>query len=277
MRSQASAFMFFFMIATFYFHLKNRPTAAGFSLACAALLKVLPIVLIIYFILQRKWRVVIATSVALIVLGIVLPSLYWGWQFNFHQFARWLDVVGHPAMMANTDRAHESSLYGQLLNTAKPRNQSLEALLLTYGLPARFTRYAVAASGCLMLAAMWICARRMPSLETNKKQHDMAQNLLCSAFIIWPLMISPIAETHYFGALILPLTILIGYAEQSSLTRQHKNRYLAIGGTLMVLVMVALHYDTTALWRPLCIASILIWLLCVYLIWPVRHKPPQLI
>ncbi|MDR0479199.1 MAG: DUF2029 domain-containing protein [Burkholderiaceae bacterium] len=274
LRCQASPFMFFFMIAAFYFHLKNHPIAAGFSLACAVLLKVFPIVLIIYFILRRDWRAVIATFGILILFGIILPSLYWGWQFNFHQFAGWFDVVGHPAMMQNTDRAHVTSLYEQLLNTTKPRNQSLESLFLSFGMPARFTRYAVVASGGLMLAIMGISARRIQSSEMDKEQPSMAQNLLCSAFIIWSLLISPIAETHYFGALILPLTLLVGCVEQSRQTRRSKNYCLIIGCAIMALVMITLPIDAIALWRPLCIASILMWLLCICLIWHFKHAKP---
>jgi hypothetical protein len=107
------------------------------------------------------------------LLGIVLPSLYWGWQFNFHQYARWLDVVGQPAMMSNTARAQVSPLYEQLLDTDKPYNQSLEALFLSLGVYAGITRYAVAACGGLMLAVMWITARRIPFLEASPQTSRM--------------------------------------------------------------------------------------------------------
>jgi hypothetical protein len=266
LRSQASPFMFFFMIATFYFHLKNRPIAAGFSLACAALLKVFPLALIVYFIMRRQWRAVLATLAALALLGIVLPSLYWGWQFNLDQIARWIDVVGHPAMMQNTDRAQASSLYGQLLNTAKPRNQSLEALFLSLGMPAGLTRYAVAASAALMLAAMWAAARRIPLPKANPSASRMAENLLCGAFLCWSLLISPIAETHYFGALLLPLVILVGYADQNSPSQRRKVQYLTAGTAVMLAVMLLTAVGGTALWRPLCIATLALWLLSVRLI-----------
>ncbi|MDR0458449.1 MAG: glycosyltransferase 87 family protein, partial [Burkholderiaceae bacterium] len=238
LRSQASPFMFFFMMATFYFHLKNRPAAAGFSLACAVLLKVFPIVLIVYFILRRQWRAVLASAAALVLLGVALPSLYWGWQFNLHQIARWIDVVGLPAMMQNTERAQVSSLYSQLLDATKPRNQSLEALFLSLGVPAFLTHYAVAASAVLMLAVMWARIRRIPfqrSTQTSQ-QPDMAENLLCGAFICWSLVISPIAEAHYFGALLLPLTVLAGCVDQSRLRQRRKGQILAAGVAGMVLV-----------------------------------------
>jgi len=274
LRSQASPFMYFFMIAAFYFQLKNRPIAAGFSLACAAVLKVFPIVLIVYFIMRRQWRAVWATVAALALLGIVLPSLYWGWQFNLDQIARWIDVVGHPAIMENTNRAQVSSLYSQLLDASKPRNQSLEALFLSLHMPAGLARYASAASAALMLAAMWAGARRIPPrlpAQTCQSTPHMAENLLCGAFICWSLLISPIAEGHYFGALLLPLTILVGYVEQNSPNQRRKVQILAAGMACLILVMILTAVRVTELWRPLCLATLALWLLCLGLI--LVHRP----
>ncbi|MDR2991581.1 MAG: DUF2029 domain-containing protein [Burkholderiaceae bacterium] len=272
LRSQASPFMFFFMIATFYFHLKNKPAAAGFSLACAALLKVFPLVLIAYFVVQRQWRAVLATAAALVLLGIVLPSLYWGWHFNLAQIVRWIDVVGHPAMMRNTDRAQLSPLYSQLLDTTKPRNQSLEALFLSLHVPAALTRYAVAASAALMLAVMWVCARRIPASTADGQTMPMAENLLCSAFICWSLAISPIAEAHYFGALLLPLVILVGYVDQHSPNSRRKAQILTAGVVCMIIAMILAALGATAVWRPLCVAALALWLLCVCLIGRDTHQ-----
>ena len=270
LRSQASPFMYFFMVAAFYFHLKNRPAAAGFSLACAVLLKVFPLVLLAYFVLRRQWRAVLATAGALVLLGIVLPSLYWGWQFNLDQIARWIDVVGHPAIMENAERAQKSSLYSQLLNAAKPRNQSLEALFLSLGMPAYLTHYAVAASAAAMLAAMWASMRRIPfrrvpqvDQATPRTVESTAESLLCGAFICWSLMISPIAESHYFGALLLPLTVVVGCADRNP---RRKARYLAAGTAIMLVVLVLTALDVTAVWRSLCIATLALWLLCMRLI-----------
>jgi hypothetical protein len=265
LRSQASPFMYFFMIAAFYFQLKDRPVAAGFSLACAALLKVFPIVLIVYFIMRRQWRAVLACVATLVLLGLVLPSLYWGWQFNLDQIARWIEVVGQPAMMQNTDRAQTSELYGQLLNTLKPRNQSLESLFLSLGMPAGPTRYAVAASAALMLAAMWLAARRAAQAAPGQARRQV-EALLCGAFICWSLVVTPISETHYFGALLLPLALLVGHADQYSPGARDKLRYLTAGVALMIVVMVLTAVRETSLWRPLCIGTLLLWWQCLRLI-----------
>jgi rhodanese-related sulfurtransferase len=210
---------------------------------------------------------VLTTAAALVLLGMVLPSLYWGWHFNLDQIVRWIDVVGHPAMMQNTDRAQLSPLYSQLLDTTKPRNQSLEALFLSLHMPAGLTRYAVAASAALMLAAMWTCARRIPVPTAHGPTTHMAESLLCGAFICWSLLISPIAEAHYFGALLLPLTIFVGYADRHSPNQRRKIQILAAGTVCMIAAMILAALGATAVWRPLCVVTLALWLLCMRLAW----------
>ncbi|MDE2419678.1 MAG: DUF2029 domain-containing protein [Gammaproteobacteria bacterium] len=231
MRCQASPFMFFFMIATFYFHFKGQPIVSGFSLAAATLIKVFPITLIMYFVLRRQWRNVCATVLGLLILGLVLPSMYWGWQFNLDQIWRWLEVVGQPAMMSNTDRAGLTTLYEQLLNTTKPRNQSLESLFLSWNVSASFIHILVGGCAFLMLIVMGLSARHIK--ENRKIAHNrlpsLEEGLLCSTFIIWSLLITPIAETHYFGALLLPLILLIGYVIQRVPDVTDQRYYLRVG------------------------------------------------
>jgi hypothetical protein len=226
-------------------------------------------------VLRRQWRAVLATGAALVLLGIVLPSLYWGWHVNLAQIARWIDVVGHPAMMQNTDRAQLSPLYSQLLDTTKPRNQSLEALFLSLHLHADLARYAVAACAASMLAVMWACARRIPVPTANRHTPRMAENLLGSAFICWALVISPIAEAHYFGALLLPLVILVGYVDQHSPNQRRKVQILAAGTVCMLAVMILTALGATAVWRPLCVAALALWLLCVWLLGLDTRRLPQ--
>ncbi|MDR2875795.1 MAG: DUF2029 domain-containing protein [Methylobacillus sp.] len=261
LRSQASAFMIFFMLAACWLSLKNRPVAAGFSLACATLLKVFPVTLIVWFIARRQWRAVLATAIALLVLGFVLPGLYWGWHFNLEQIARWIDVVGHPAVMDNMARAQTSDLYKQLLDTAKPRNQSLESLFLSLNMSAELARYAVAVCAAAMLAVMWAAARRIPVHSSRESEPDMAENLLCGAFLCWSLLISPIAESHYFGVLLWPLVMLVGCAERG--TPNRRLQFFVVGTVAMIAVMLLVALDATAIWRPLCIATFTLWWLCV--------------
>jgi hypothetical protein len=94
----------------------------------------------------------------------------------------------------------------------------------------------------------------------------LAEGLLCGAFICWSLLITPISETHDFGALLLPLALLVGHAELYSPSARHKRRYLAAGVAFMIVVMALTAVRETSLWRPLCIATLLLWWQCLRLI-----------
>jgi hypothetical protein len=258
LRCQASAFMFCLIIAAFYFNLNNKPVYAGLSLAAAILIKVFPATLIVYFLIRKKWSMLAATFVGLILFSLVLPSLVWGWQQNIDNILRWIDVVGHPTLESNAVRAHISSIYGQLLDTTKPRNQSLESLFLTINTPSYLVNYFVAASGLFMLVVMWFAA-------TKIKNH-FDELMLCSTFIVWALLITPISETHYFGALILPITVLLGHALHRDYDPKTQRLLIVFGTCMMLLVMIFIGIDEIALLRPLTIISLIIWALLLGLI-----------
>lgn len=251
MRCQASAFMIVLMVASFHWHFRGKPTLAGLSLAAAAVLKVFPLALLLYFVVRRQWRTVLATVGGIVVLTLLLPSLFWGWQHNIDIFARWLELVGRTALMANTDIAHSSPLFSQLLDAAKPRNQSLESLFLSASMAPTVTKLSVAAIATLMLGAMtWASAR------VSDRSGELA---LASAFMIWSLLIPPVSETHYFGALVMPLTTVLGMILYGSLDERRQRLSISLLAASMISVMCLIGFNSTALIRPLCLASLALW------------------
>ncbi|SCK15347.1 glycosyltransferase family 87 protein [Vogesella sp. LIG4] len=263
MRCQASVFMFALMVATFYLHFRGRPIAAGASLAGAILMKVFPAVLVAYFIWRRQWRVLLATAASLLVMGLLLPGLALGWRQNLHDDARWVEVVAAPALMSNHERASSTPLFEQLMDTTKPRNQSLEAMFLSAGLGAESSKRLVTLSGGLMLLAMLLASRRV------QNRHD--ELALAGAFLSWSLLVPPISEAHYFGALILPLTVLLGRIlyEATACSRQQRQLAILLCGGTMLAAMRLLSWERTETLRPLGLATLLVWGACLYSI--MRH------
>lgn len=256
-RGQASVLMFGLIIATFYCHFRGRWLGAGFSLAAAALLKVFPLALLAYFAWRRQWRTIAATLAGLVVLGLLLPSLFFGWQQNLHHYERWYEAVARPALMSNAERSTATPLFEQLMDTRKHRNQSLEALFLSAGVPAATTQVAVRGTALGMLALMLAAAARVRS-----RDDELA---LASAFIAWSLLIPPISETHYFGALLLPLTVLLARVRHDAGLSATTRRWLVRGGVgAMLVVMTMLHFHGTGSWRPLCLATLLLWAGALY-------------
>lgn len=248
MRCQASEFMIWLMIAAIYFWWRGRPALGGMALAAAGLIKAFPVALLAYFAWRRQWRFIGAFLFFLVLGGFILPSTVYGWQKNLDYWQQWGQIVAGPALSANDSR-EGNFLYAQLLDSQKPRNQSLEALLLSLKTPPQLIKPLLAAIALSMLAVMaWIA----------KRADAKTQIVVVSAFVMWNLLIPPISETHYFGLLLLPLAVLtaISLGENDRFAR-----WLALG-VLMLCFIFSLWTNLDKgmeFYRLLCWASLGVW------------------
>ena len=255
MRCQVSEFTVWLIIASVYFSWRNRNFIAGTSLACAALIKAFPIALLVYFFLRKQWYFIGAFIFCIVVGGFLLPALVYGWQENLDYWQQWIHLVAGSAITSN-DALITNPLFGELLNILKPRNQSIEALILTLQVPTDHAKPLLLFIATLMLGIMtWL----------TKKVDSRSELILVSAFVTWNVLIPPVAETHYFGVLIFPLAILTAIALSASDLYQ---RRLAIGSLIIFLITDILSSlnEHIRLYRILCWASLVVWLCLLLLI-----------
>ena len=254
MRCQVSEFIVWLMIASVYFSRCGRNFLAGTSLASAALIKAFPVALLVYFCWRRQWRFMGAFLFCIVVGGFILPSLVYGWQKNLNYWLEWINLVAGPALSTDDARTN-NPFYGELLQTLKSRNQSIEALILTLKVPLDQAKPLLLFISMSMLGAMAWLARKVDS---------RSELMLASAFVTWNVLIPPVAESHYFGVLIFPLAVLTTIALGISDLGQ---RRLAIG-SLILFFCAALWSsldENIRLYRILCWSSLMIWL-CVLLL-----------
>lgn len=249
MRCQASNFMIWLMLAAIYFGLRGRPVLGGVSLAAATLIKAFPIALLAYFVWQRQWRFVGAFFLFLALGGLVLPAMVYGWQNNLDYWQQWGQIVAGPALSADNSRLG-NILYDQLLNSQKPRNQSIEALLLSLKTQQEQTKPLLALIALGMLGVMaWMA----------KKADAKTQIIVVSAFATWNLLIPPISETHYFGLLLLPLAVLTAFV-QSNTDRFSRWLALSVLALYFIFTLWANLDKAMEYYRLLCWATLGIWL-----------------
>ena len=248
MRCQASVFMIWLMIAAVYFWWRGRPALGGVALAAAGLIKAFPVALLAYFAWRRQWRFVGAFLSFLVIGGFILPSTVYGWGKNLDYWQQWGQIVAGPALSANNSR-EGNFLYAQLLDSKKPRNQSIEALLLTLKTPPQLIKPTLAAAALGMLALMaWIA----------KKADAKTQIVVVSAFVMWNLLIPPISETHYFGLLLLPFAVLTVIFLSG---KDRLSRWLSFG-VLMLCFIFTLWTNVDKpmeFYRLLCWSSLGVW------------------
>ncbi len=180
---------------------KGQDMRGAMCLAGGILLKVFPIVLLAYFVWRRRWRLVLATLVGVAVGVFIIPAAVYGGHRNIDYLKAWVNVIGKPALEAESERA-DNPLYGQLLSSQLPRNQSLSAVLtrLTGNPRARWIGMAV---GVIMAGVILLVGRRAGASN---------EIYVLSAVVVWMLLIPPVSWSHYFMLLLLPLTVLVAVA-----------------------------------------------------------------
>jgi hypothetical protein len=192
-RGQASVLMSWLVIGAIFWENKGRTSAAAACLAGAVLLKAFALTLLCYYAWRGRWKMVAATLVAILLGGLVLPSAVFGWHGNLHYIGEWIHEVAGPALGSESSRSH-SELYDQLLSMERPRNQDLGSVMQRL-VEGDQTRLMV-----LTLAA----ALALPICVLARRANAQSEPLILGAVVVWMLLVSPVAEDHYFSLYVLP-------------------------------------------------------------------------
>jgi Glycosyltransferase family 87 len=99
----AHLLMTFLLFASLYLSLKRRDGWAGALISIAITIKILPLLVLPYFVLKRRWKYLIYAGIFLVVLNL-LPALYFGFGKNSELLETWADHV-----VFNQDSHEENS------------------------------------------------------------------------------------------------------------------------------------------------------------------------
>ena len=260
MRAQASEFVTWLMIAALYYDRRGEQISGGISLAFATLIKAFPVILVAYFLLQRRWRFVSAFLLALLV-GALAPAAVFGWHGNLDYMQQWHELVTRPVMVASGPTAADP-FRDQMLNISRQRNQSLEALGLVIGFAPNQLRTWLAVVASVMFGAMYWVFRRRPDAGVT----------LAAAFFVWTVLVPPVSESHYFGLLLPPLSLLAAASlwEANGLARWLAAAMLVVFAGVGPFVTI---FKAAQMYRPLCWMSLAAW--GVLLVLALRGRPVQ--
>ena len=192
-RGQASVLMSWLVIAAIFWENKGRTAAGAACLAGAVLLKAFALTLLCYYAWRGRWKMVAATTAAIVLGGLLLPSAVFGWHGNLHYIGEWTHEVAGPALGSESSRSH-SELYDQLLSMERPRNQDLGSVLQRLA-EGDQTRVMVLALAAALALPIWLLGR---------KANAQSAPLILGAVVVWMLLVSPVAEDHYFSLYVLP-------------------------------------------------------------------------
>jgi alpha-1,2-mannosyltransferase len=194
---QATILVWWLMAVALYRSQRGRDISGGTALACAGLIKVFPLALLAYFAWKRRWRLVMATISALMVGGIVLPALVYGWQQNLTYWQEWVAVATQPSLGVEVLRP-QSKVDNRVFNPGNVRNQALRAVLWRLGAEKQ-ARFLAVVVGSVMALAMLVVVRR------TRSPQDL---LIAAAWLAWIVVIAPVSHFHYHMLALLPMTVL---------------------------------------------------------------------
>ncbi|HVM59374.1 MAG TPA: glycosyltransferase family 87 protein [Verrucomicrobiae bacterium] len=246
-RGQTSPVLLWLVTAGLFYGWKGHDWRGGICFAGGIVLKVFPVVLLAYFVWRKRWRFVLVTLTATAIGAFIIPAAVFGWQRNVDYLREWVDVIGKPALEAESERA-DNPLYGQLLSSQLPRNQSLSAVLTRLTGNAQ-ARWAGIGFGVIMAGII---------LVVGGKIHPGSEIHILSAAVVWMVLIPPVSWAHYFMLLLLPLTALVTAAIESA---REPVRNVARGAlAFFALLALGLSGSRAAqAYGPLCWGTLALW------------------
>lgn len=175
----------------------RKPIQAGFWLAGAISLKVIPAFLLLYALWRREGRFLAGCAVGL-VLGLgVIPALALGPEQTLTSYRKWTDVLLLPALAAGTDQSRAK----ELIEVTATDSQSFLAVLHNTlhqeraqrpKQPSRVIRRTHwLLGGVLALVTLLIAGRRRGPSATDEV-------LSLGMLMVVMLLLSPVCHLHYF-------------------------------------------------------------------------------
>jgi hypothetical protein len=256
---QVGLLLLFLVVTTWFLVERGKEWTAGFALGLAALVKLLPAALIVFFLLKRRWRVAGTAVVVFFVLGLGLPLAGIGYketltQHNaFHNRA----VKGHAA---------RATILAEKPQKAKYSNNSLPIVLRRLLSPVNgdpsdsdpdrrlyvnFVDLPREAIWWVYVVLMVVCAGSSIGVSLRVSRHWPPSDpgtgaVLRAQFGVWcclMLIASPLLWTHYLPLAYWPLALAADRAERSDHDEKRPSRR--------------------------CVFALLVWLICVLLLaWP---------
>lgn len=190
----ATHFLLPLILAILLLH-RRLPLVAGIAAAFCALIK-LPLMLVgVYFVMRRQWKLAIGFWLAIMV-GVALSVVLFGWDIH----VRWYEeTIGrHSGKVVG---AYNVQSVNGFLAHLRPENHLYNWFEDAYGLKFRLMR--IAALAAIALPWLFVLWRTAPPKNERDFQLEFGATLCVC------LLASPITWIHYYAILLVPVALLI--------------------------------------------------------------------
>jgi alpha-1,2-mannosyltransferase len=202
-RGQVNTVLVALIAAGFVAAMRNRRLCSGAWLTSAAVLKIIPVMLVLFPILRRDWRSVAGGIITALLLLIALPAAIWGIPGAIDANRKTVELVLAPVLTKDADQSRHAELHG----ANSTHSQSVQAAVHTWMYPDPSTRpdsvapiakWAHLGSAAALLAITLIAARRR--LTASPADQLLFLGCLCALMML----VTPISHLHYY-AMVMPL------------------------------------------------------------------------
>ena len=239
-RGQVDVLMLAAITLGIYQAAAGRDLKAGFWLSLPTAVKLFPVLLVVYPVWRRRWRM-IAGVVAGIVLGLaVLPIVALGPTRTSDLYRVWVQVLAKPALGQGADTSRTRELTGM----AGTDNQSLLAFIHNWryhNVPRQqrppqappVERYLAYAIGAVLLLGV--------AFAMGARRRDSPRDLLITAGLLIgvALVVNPVSHNYYFLLLLPLVAVLLDHGLEDPAGRRADLKTLLVVAVFMLTDVVA--------------------------------------
>jgi len=269
-RGQVGVMSVFLTIAILYLYVQKKTVWTGILFAFSVVLKTSPLApLVVFFLVKREWKVLIAALAGVLFFAFIFPSLVLGAGLNWS----YMNQLHSTLNFAISSTRDQSPLWSQLATPIAWDNQSLYAVFTRWACPTEtdllargnfLIKWGTRLFGTLALLALAFVSRR--------KRSDISQKRLMLEYSLFPilmLLVSPVSEIHHYAtffALFFPVFLYLDELPRNSASYQALAWSSLIAG-----ITLALGYSkTVGMWGLPAVGALIFW--CVSFIFLTRLK-----
>jgi hypothetical protein len=233
-------------VAAFVWAYEGRAASAGVALAAGIFLKIVPIALGPWFLLCRRPATGILSLGASLVIGLLLPALWIGWNQNLSLLREWPTHLEQTQTPKQDARESNQSVYAELTRvlSVSPYSEHVYVTQIDQKIIVVLWLILSTATACALygwIGWRWYC-------------HQLDTGAALCLLLLFITLFNPLAWRYNFVALGIPYA----YVLYRLITRTAKRRRLVIG---LVAASFALHWLPDAgqqfgarMWGAFCLA-----------------------
>ena len=248
---QMNGLLVFLLAGALIATVQRRDALAGASIVLAAALKISPIVLLIFFMVQRRYRAVVGAAVAGVVIFVV--TLLTVGSSTVQRFIT--EVL--PAVGRGSAALPNQSVLGAIYRFSVPASSwSMATAVADYPIPRLI--WIIAAAGILIVTGMWVARARL----TTRTHTAVA----LSGLLVAGLLAGSLTWDHYL--LWLSVAVCAVSVDWFSTPWLRSTRFwpMLLGGLILISVPVPYQANVAAMLGPIgsslsTLGMILLWFL----------------